>query len=134
MSGERHDGGFGCARCWPPSAEAAAAARGELAVQAEIVDEPHFRVTIRACRACSQRFVSVFTEMIDWSGGDDPQYATLLPITESEAADLVGRRGTLSEAALNALGSGRRSLYRDSPKGKPPRVAWGAGIRIGPHD
>lgn len=134
MTSERAAGEFGCDRCWPSSAEAADAARSTLNVEAELVDESHYRVTIRACPRCSQRFVSLFTEMIDWKGGDDSQYWTLMPVTQAETADLVGRGGSLTEAALNALAGGRRSLFHDHPSGKPERTGWGAGVRVGPHD
>ena len=124
---------FGCEACWPASAQDAQATRAALAVEAELVGEPHFRVTVRACRACAQRFVSVFTEMIDWSGGDDSQYWTLMPVTQAEASGLAGS-GALTETLLNSLGRGRRSLFHDHPTGKPPRTGWGTGLQVGPHD
>ncbi len=87
-----------------------------------------------ACPACSQRFVSVFTETIDWADGEDPQYWTVLPITAAEAAGLARRRGSLTETELNGLGPGRRSLRRDHPKGAAPRSFWDAGISVRWHD
>lgn len=63
---------FGCKRCWPPSAGAAWKARGALTHVAELIDESHFHVMILACPRCTQRFVSVFTETVDWADGDDP--------------------------------------------------------------
>lgn len=128
-------GDFGCARCWPAKADEAWAARDELRRGETLIGESHFHVITLACPHCAQRFVSVFTETIDWDDGEDPQYWTVLPLTEAEAASLAGGPdGEPSEAALNALGPGRRSLYRDHPKGAPPRVYWGSGIYIGPHD
>ena len=124
---------FGCERCWPDSAEAAAAANAGLKSVARLVDESHFGVSIRVCPACSQRYVSVFTETIDWADGDDPQYTTRLPITEAEAAALESS-GSNIEARLNALGPGRRSLRRDHPKGGPLRTYWSTGFLVGPHD
>jgi hypothetical protein len=132
------DGGlmenFGCERCWPSTAEAAWEARETLTRVQELIDESHFHVMILACARCTQRFVSIFTEMIDWAGGDDPQYWTLLPITEKEAADLVQQKSSLTEASLNALGPGRRCLQHDYPKASAPRTSWGTGIFVGPHD
>jgi len=89
---------------------------------------------ILACPHCAQRFVSVFTEMIDWRDGDDPQYWTLLPITEAEAADLVRDGDALTETTLNSLGSGRRCLRIDHPKGAPKKIFWATGMRVGLHD
>jgi hypothetical protein len=91
-------------------------------------------IMILACGRCTQQFVSIFTETIDWADGEDPQYWTLLPITDAEATELVQRQGSVTETQLNALGPGRRCLRRDHPKGKGPRILWGAGISVGPHD
>jgi hypothetical protein len=87
-----------------------------------------------ACPHCAQRFVSVFTETIDWVAGDDPQYWTLLPVTPAEANSLQQKGGALSEADLNALGPHRRSLRRDFPKGEESWVYWGSGIVVRYHD
>ncbi len=125
---------LGCERCWPPIAEAAWEAREGLAHVAELIDESHFHVMILACPSCAQRFVSIFTESIDWKDGDDPQYWTLLPITEVEAIDLVRHQDSLTETELNALGRDRRSLRRDHPKATEPRTFWGIGISVGMHD
>lgn len=100
----------------------------------ELLDESHFRVALLACAHCGQRFLSVFTETIDWADGEDPQYWNVLPLEEAEAADLVRRRESLDEAALAAIGRERRSLKRDFPKDAQPRVYWATGLRVGPHD
>ncbi len=137
MEIRRRDGqgnGFGCERCWPCSADAAWEARGSLTVVAELIDESHFHVMILACPTCTQRFVSVFTETIDWVDGDDPQYWTLLPITEGEATDLGQQRSCLNETKLDALGPGRRCLRLDHPKGAARHIFWGTGISVGRHD
>lgn len=116
---------FGCERCWPPAADAAWAARAALDTEHDLLDESHFHVMIQACRSCSQRFVSIFTETVDWVDGDDPQYWTLLPVTASEAAKLTAQGGSVTEMELNALGLGRRCLRHDHPKGGPARSYWG---------
>ena len=125
---------FGCDVCWPDDAGAAWEARGGLTRLKELIDESHFIVAILACPRCGQRYVSIFTELIDWADGEDPQYWTLLPITEAEAEGLIQRGTSLDEMSLNALGRGRRSLRRDHPKDGPPQVSWGSGILVGPHD
>ncbi len=108
---------FGCERCWPSAADAAWGARGALTHEAELIDESHFHVMILTCSRCTQSFVSVFTEMVDWADGDDPQYWTLLPVTAAEAADVVQHGDLLTESKLDALGAGRRCLRSDHPKG-----------------
>ena len=120
--------------CWPSSAAEGWEARGRLTHVAELIDESHFHVMILACPRCTQHFVSVFTEMIDWADGDDPQYWMVLPITGIEADDLIKQRGLLAEAALDALDPGRRSLRRDHPKGPARHIFWGTGLNVGPHD
>lgn len=78
-----------------------------------------------------QKFLEVFTETIDWADGEDPQYRTFLPLTKSEATDLASHVGPVSDAMLNGLGIGRRSLRHDWPKGQPPVSHWGIGVSVG---
>ncbi|MEJ2340427.1 MAG: hypothetical protein P8Y10_16340 [Gemmatimonadales bacterium] len=125
---------FGCSRCWPTSPSAAWRARRRLTREAELIDESHYHVMILGCDRCGQRFVSVFTELIDWIDGEDPQYWTLLPITEGEAGELLQTGDRTTEAQLNALGPDRRCLMHDYPKEGPKRTKWGSGIWVGPHD
>ncbi len=125
---------FGCADCWPPSAAEAWEARRTLTQVAELIDESHFHVMILACPRCTQHFISVFTEMVDWADGDDPQYWTVLPITEIETADLIKQRDSLTEPTLDALGPGRRCLRHDHPKGAARYTFWGTGLNVSPHD
>lgn len=131
---EKAHADFGCEHCWPATPDAAWEARRALARASDLIDESHFYVNILACSRCTQRFVSVFTETIDWADGDDPQCWTLLPITDAEAAELVQRRRSLTEAQINGLGLERRCLQHDQPKGVVPRTSWLTGIRVGPHD
>jgi hypothetical protein len=126
---------FGCEQCWPPDADAAWKARRSLMPADPLIDESHFRAVILVCPHCTQQFLSVFTETIDWADGDDPQYWTLLPVTKTEASGLTRFRNEITESKLNALGPVRRSLRRDYPKNcTEPCVYWGRGISIGYHD
>jgi hypothetical protein len=134
MSDERSTDDFGCARCWPPEADDAWNARRTLTWAADLIDESHFHVMVLVCPSCGQRFVSVFTETIDWVDGDDPQDWTLLPITTEEADDLALQGASLSESTLNGLGPGRRSLRRDYGKGAQPLSVWSTGLYVGHHD
>ena len=119
-SDDPHDD-FGCAHCWPASADAAWAARTRLSCDADLIDESHFHVMILACTDCAQRFVSVFTETVDWVDGEDPQAWSVLPITNAEAADLMQRRDGSADAVLGSLGPARRCLRRECPKREPAR-------------
>lgn len=134
LESEARQHAFGCENCWPPDADAAWAARGKLSSFTELIDEPHFHVMVLKCPDCGQRFVSVFSEIIDWKDGEDPQFWTLLPITEAEAEILIRKSNTLTDRELNELGLGRRSLLRDNLKEGPLQTKWGKGIWVGMHN
>jgi hypothetical protein len=134
MDDDRPRENFGCEHCWPPAADAAWEARSALGVASELIDESHFHVMILTCPRCSQRFLSVFTETIDWEDGEDPQYWTLLPVTDAEAAGVLWQRESLTESMFETLGPSRRCLRRAHPKGAGPTVFWGKGISVGLHD
>ena len=119
---------FGCAACWPPDAESAQAARARLSLIAVLIDESHFHVMILGCDRCGQQFISIFTEMVDWADGEDPQYWTLLPLRPPEASALITRGAALTENEINALGRERKCLQYDCPKGTPP--AHPLGFRV----
>lgn len=125
----------GCERCWPHEAEAAWEARPVLATVAELVHESHYSVKILSCPSCGQNFLSVFTEWVDWAGGEDPMYWTVVPVDTGEVAALTDPKGALGETELEAMARGRPCLLVDYPKGvSKPTAAWGIGLRIGPHD
>jgi hypothetical protein len=125
---------YGCQVCWPELPESAYLAGRNLAIVADLIDESHYGVSIRRCYACNQTFLSVFTEQIDWTDGDDPQYWTRLPITESEASALMNAGEKVTSGMINVLGQDRRCLQCDYPKGKSKRIMWGVGFFVGPHD
>jgi hypothetical protein len=106
---------FGCERCWPPSPEAAWAATRALLTDAELIDESHVHVTVRACGACPQRW-------------------TVMPLTPGEAAELTGAGSSVTEARLDTISRDRRSVCHDYPKDEPRRTFWGRGLVVGPHD
>ncbi len=126
---------FGCARCFQCQAVEAESARRSLIEISRLVDESHFIVRILKCAHCGQRYVSVFTEMIDWSGGDDAQYWSLLPLSEDEAAQLIEQGERVDIHAIESLGRDRPDLQVDFPTGKEKRALWANGnLHIGPHD
>jgi hypothetical protein len=124
---------FGCNTCRPSSANTAWEAFKSLTTDIELVDESHFAVKIKFCRKCTQRFLSVFTETIDWEDSEDPQFWSVIPLTSTEVEQLSAA-GNRLEAAIVALPHVRQSLQRDFPKGGDPRNYWSNGIVIGPHD
>ncbi len=118
---------FGCSVCWPETAEAAWEARKNLIAKRWLVDESHFRVVVVMCPTCSQRFVSVFMETIDWADGEDPMYWSIVPLDASEADEI-------SLENFAQVGTGRRSLFHAFPKGAPEETRWDSGVVLMPHD
>jgi hypothetical protein len=120
---------FGCERCYGDDAATASAhyRAGGLETQRRIVDDPHFIVSLRRCVACGQAFVSIFTEFVDWSGGDDAQYSDIVPVTSEEAATVVSQGENVEVRFLGSLGEGRRRLSSDWPTGGERRLAWRTG-------
>lgn len=124
----------GCERCWPESAEAAWKARSDLRERAMWIDESHFNVRGLECQHCTRRFVSVFTENIDWAHGDDTQNWMMAPVTVSEYRRLEALLASSIGAALRVVPAARRSLCRHHPSGDDARTFWTTGIDIGLQD
>lgn len=125
---------FGCAACYGGDAEAVHEyyLSGGLAIDDRLAGESHFGVTLRHCTRCQQQFLFVFTEFVDWDGGEDDQYTDVVPISAEEAAQARERAEDL--AFLGSLGDGRRRLSTAWPRtAKEKTVAWRTGaFRIRP--
>jgi hypothetical protein len=124
---------FGCDACLPTDPAAAWRARRDLDLVAQQVDQPHFIVSVLECPRCGQRFVSVFTETIDWVGGDDPQRWVVMPISPVEADSLLSIGAEMSRATLEGVPP-RRSLVAEHPADGGLRITWSLGIRVPHHD
>lgn len=124
---------FGCSSCWPKAADEAWHAAKHLKTEIELVDESHFMIKIRSCNQCSQQFVSVFTETVDWTDGEDLQYWTVMPITTAEFSQLLSNTHS-AEVAILGLPRERASLCHEPTNYGGPQSYWSQGIIIGPHD
>jgi len=124
---------FGCEKCF--QAEAEEMAKLELAHVARLVDQSHLGISILACPACGQRCVWIFTESIDWVGGDDPSYVSVLPVTLDES-EMMLSAGAAAYSQIEALGHRQYlHLQNDYAAGGLQRVRWVYGdFVIGPHD
>jgi hypothetical protein len=101
---------------------------------ARLVGESHFAVGVLACANCIQKFVSIFTEIVDRCEGDDAHSWTTMSITTGEFGELASVTGSTVGNALRAVAPRRRSLRRDYPTGCDPRTFRECGIEVGPHD
>jgi hypothetical protein len=105
---------FGCATCFGADAGALWSSRPWTTLT-RLIEDSHFGVTISGCPRCAQRFVRIFTEFVDWSGGDDAQHWDVLPVSEEEARELAAQGEDVSLTQIEALSDGRRHLQVDYP-------------------
>jgi hypothetical protein len=117
---------YGCATCWPESADLAWEARQRVKFETNLVDESHFSMSILRCPECRQAFLSVFMESIDWADGDDPQYLSVMPLEDLELKHLTSTPVSMHD--LKSMAPDRRSLFRASPKGVVQSNSWASGI------
>ncbi len=118
---------FGCARCYGKDADAAWTFLSDSQWRHRLVDKSHFDISIRPCPDCDQNYVWIFTEFIDWADGDDPQYWNVLPLTQEETETLAVQGEDVDHTQIEDLGSSRRYLVVNHPKGGPKSVFWGSG-------
>ena len=119
---------FGCDACYGDDAKVVHAyyQSGGLEITERLSDDSHFGVTIRHCTRCQQRFLFVFTEFVDFSGGEDDQYTDVVPISAAEAAEALRRTDDLQ--FLGSLGTGRRRLTTAWPRdAKEKTIDWNSG-------
>ena len=83
------------------------------------VKDSHLWRYLLKCRECGQLYFFEFFEVVDWEGGDDPQYTTYIPVGTVEEATALSK---LTPAAL--LNHFPR-LQMDFPKSADgPVVRW----------
>jgi hypothetical protein len=104
-----------------------------IPIEARLIDDSHYIVGIRACPSCSQRYLQVTTEVVDWKDGEDPIYRTIIPIDNAEQARLIASK-PLDTSVIEGIGAGRLSLKYDWPKGQDPSTYWSTGVHVGLHD
>jgi hypothetical protein len=124
---------YGCEECWSSEASAAWRAVTSIPIQAYLIDESHYIVSIRVCPSCSQHYLQVTTETVDWKDGEDPIYRTIIPIDDAERTELTSRE-CLDADVIESVGVGRQSLKFGWLKNQEPSTYWGTGVRVGVHD
>ncbi|RSM86545.1 hypothetical protein DMH04_12890 [Kibdelosporangium aridum] len=117
---------LGCEHCYGEDAETVMEyCTKNLETTRRIVSDSHFGVSLRKCPECGQQFVAIFTEFVDWQGGDDAQYFDIVPVTPIEAKYIVNAQDLLRD--LSKLGNRRRRVSSDWPTGGRNRVSWKHG-------
>ena len=124
---------YGCEKCWSSDASEAWSAVTSIPIQTYLIDESHYIVSIRVCPACSQHYLQVTTETVDWQDGEDPIYRTIIPIDDAERTELTSNK-RLDANVIESVGVGRESLKFDWPKNQKPSTYWDTGVRVGVHD
>ncbi|MEU8637471.1 hypothetical protein AB0C38_35285 [Amycolatopsis sp. NPDC048633] len=116
---------FGCARCSGEDALTALAfCTTRLRETHRLVEQSHFSIALRECPECGQAFAAIFTEFVDWTGGEDAQYFDYVPLTAAEVTSLAAQGSGVDLVRLGALGSVRRRLSSSWPTGAKKRIAW----------
>lgn len=105
----------GCEHRWPESAGDGWHARDALKAVVAWGDESHFILRGLACPHCACHFVSLFTETVDWPGGDDVQRWTLIPASADKFGRVASVVASSISAALREVSLALRSLRRDLP-------------------
>ena len=123
----------GCDKCWSSEASKAWKAVTSIPIEEYLIDESHYIVSIRNCPSCSQRYLQVTTETVDWKDGEDPIFRTIIPIDDEERASLTANSPPKT-SVLEAIGPRRRSLKYAWQKGEEPTTYWGTGVHVGLHD
>jgi hypothetical protein len=119
---------FGCAECYGEDAVTTLEyTRKHFTTTHRLITDSHYGVSVRECRKCGQQFVAIFTEFVDWSGGDDAQYFDIVPVTPQEAAEAITAGEDVTTRFLGNLGTGRKRLVSHWPTGGPHRILWAHG-------
>ena len=123
---------YECSGCGALEAELARAATSAFEHVRRLIGVAHLTISVRRCLSCHGLWLTTFTERVDWSLGDDPQYWTHIPISSPEAGELNGGNAI---ARATALGTTRRFLVCSLPSRGPQRIEWSrTAAVVGPHD
>lgn len=124
---------YGCEMCWGDDAGEVWGRVIRNTHHELLIDETHFIVSILTCPVCSQAYLKVMTERVDWYGGMDPSHRIVIPI-ESAEKDRLTAADPLTNEMIESIGYGRRSLHQNTPTRAKPNIVWGTGVVVGFHD
>lgn len=132
---ELYEAGYGeshsvSCNCVSPDAEIAyAAVTGNTEHVKQVANQSHFWLDFTKCKSCGRHFMCVFTELINWNGGNDSMANAWVPLEEGETErvlSMVNSEGDISRAGLR----NHRSLWLDTNNKK----YWKNFFEVLPHD
>ena len=77
--------------------------RGSLALVKTYEDDSHLIRTLMRCKRCAQLYFHEFYEVVDWSGGNDAQYSSWIPIDDEQGADHLNDLSPLGLLAYTSI-------------------------------
>ena len=92
--------------------------RNDLITVKTYEDDSDFIRELKKCKLCGQLFFYEFYERIDWSGGNDPQYRTWIPVLDIESADAISKLSTMDLLQFSGIRSDFPSSTRMSSRPK----------------
>jgi hypothetical protein len=101
----------------------------------EVLDEPHFIVSIGQCGFCQTHHVHAMAEKIDWATGNDPQQRVRFAITSTEAQKLELANFDHIQSVVEKLASQAGYFESYWPSTGDPILRWESGkLHFMPHD
>ena len=81
----------------------AANVRASLALLKTYEDDSHLIRTLTQCKRCGQLYFHEFYEIVDWSGGNDAQYSSWIPVSDAKSAERLNELAPIALLAYTAL-------------------------------
>jgi hypothetical protein len=118
---------FGCAKCWSPDGHKAYKAVTSLPIEFHLIDKTIITVNILACPCCSQRFIHITEDIVNWRDGYDATFIKFMPINDKELAWLTSC-SNLDVRSIQNVGKDRPTLKCDWFIGIEPELHWNIGF------
>jgi hypothetical protein len=120
---------FGCINCWSPEGNKAYKAVSSLPIEFHLIDKTIITVNIHACPCCSQRFIQITEDIVNWRDGDDATFRKFMPIIDKEL-DRLTSSITLDVRTIQSFGKDRQSLNYYWLPGIGPELYWNTGFGL----
>ena len=122
-----------CARCASGNATYDA---GAWVLDHRLIDESHLMVSAMHCRGCSHHAIKIWTELIDWTNGDDSSASLIVPLPAGTAVDQASLGSEFAvRALLRRLGPCPYLITCHPSGGDASPWRWCSGVpSVLPHD